>query len=318
MSLKPCIAAGLDGMSYSDITAMLVSSAVPQPHPLGTAQETPAPLPTPDSPLARHSDGVHAQNSFSHKDMLPSSHSMSSIGSRHVADTDLSLVPASATHSSSGSNSQADSSSQEADTAASLQEADTDAESTCEPAQEQPAATAETIDLQSITGASDQYNACQTPPDVHSGSIRPSQADAHDVLHLLAGVQSGDDLSMQQLQTLAGTDAESSDGTATLCDSPPGSVSSLGVDDGLPSFGQAAAMHRPGAGQINGSTTLGLSHLSAEATVSRLHAEETERKRAGSAEDKTVSSMDDMLMQKSSDEVSCQTFLPVCKSDCSN
>ena len=306
------MAAGADGMSYSDITAMLVSSAVPQPHHLGTAQETPAALPVPHSPLAHHSDGAHAQSSFSHKDMWPSSHSMS-IGSRHGADTGVSVVPASAVHSSSSSNSQAD---------ASLQEADTDAECKCEPAQEQPAAIAETIDLQSITGASDQHNACQIPPDVHSGSRQPSAADAHEVLHLLAGVQSSDDLSMQQLQTLAGMDAQSSDGITTLCDSPPESSSSLGVDDRLPSFGQAAAMHRPGAGHIDGSTTLGLSDLSAEATVSRLHAEETEsvpeQQRAGSAEGTATPVAEESLMQKSSDEVSYQTFLSVCKSGCSS
>lgn len=342
--LKPCMAAGVDGMSYSDITAMLVTSAAPQPHPLGTAQETPAPLPTPDSPLANHSDAAHAQTSFSHKDLRPSS---MSAGSRHGANTDVSLVPASATlssstavslalasatHSSSisssGSNSQAytslqeadtdvslqeadtDASLQEADTFASLQEADIDAEMTCMPGQQQPAAMAETIDLQSITGAPDQHMACQIPPDVRSGSRHSSEANAHDVLHILAGAQSSDDLSMQQLQTLAGMDAESSDGTITLCDSPPQSVSSLGADDRLPSFRQAAAVQRPGVGQLDGNTILGLSDLSAEATVSRLHAEQTEslpeQQHTGSAEGTATLGMDKMIMQKSSDEVSYQ------------
>jgi len=302
------MAAGADGMSYSDITAMLVSSAVPQAHHLDTAQETPAPLPIPHSPLANHSDGANAQNSFSHRDMRPSSHSIS-IGSRHVADTGVSVVPALAIHSSS----QAD---------ASLQEADTDAESTCMPAPEQSAARAETIDLQSILGASDQHNACQIPADVHSGSRHPSEANTHDVLHLLAGVQSSDDLSMQQLQALAGMDAQSSDGITTLCDSPPESIFSLGFDDRLPSFEQAAAMHRPGVGHIDISTMLGLSDLSAEATVSRLHAEETksvpEQQRAGPAEGTATPVLDEMLMQKSSYEVSYQVFLSVCESGCSS
>ena len=324
MLLKPCMAAGVDGMSYSDITAMLTSSAVPEPHHLDTAQETPAPLPTPDdnSPVAHHPHGAHAQSSSSHEDMRSSSHSLS-VGNSSVADTSVSVVPASATHSSSsssgGSKSQADislleadtdSSLQEADTDASLQEADTDAESTCEPAHEQPAATAETIALQSATGASDQHDACHIPPDVRSGSRHPSQADAHEVLQLLAGAQSSDDLSMQQLQTLAGMDAESSDGTTTLCDSPPQSVSSLGADDRLPSFRQAAAVQRPGVGQLDGNTILGLSDLSAEATVSRLHAEQTEslpeQQHTGSAEGTATLGMDKMIMQKSSDEVSYQ------------
>ena len=331
------MAAGVDDMSYSDITAMLVSSAVPQPHPLVTAQETPAPLPTPDdSPLANHLHGVHAQNSFSHKDLRPSSQSMSA-GSSHGADTDVSVVPASAIHSSSsssGSNSQADASLQEAGTDASLQEADIDAEMTCMPGQQEPAAMAETIDLQSTTGASGQHNACQIPPDVHSssrhpsqadvhsGSRQPSQADAHEVLQVLAGVQSSDDLSMQQLHILAGMDAQSSDGTTTLCDSPIGSVSSLGVDDRLSRFGQAAAMPRPGGGQIDGSTELGLTDLSMEATVSRLHAEETEslpeHQRAGSADSTATPVEEEWLMQQTSYEVSYQTLLSVCKSGCSS
>lgn len=298
--LKPCMAAGLDGMSYSDLTAMLVSRTVPQPHHLGTAQETPASLPIPGSPLAHHSHGAHAQNSFGHKDMRPSSHSMS-IGSRHGADTD-SVVPASAIHSSSISNRQVD---------ASLQEAGTEAEYTCVPAQEQPAATAETVDVQSTVGASDQHNACQIPPAVHSGSKHPSEADAHDVLHVLAGVQSSDDLSMQQLQTLAGMDAQSSDGTTTLCDSAPESISSLDVDDRLPSLGQAAATHRPGAGHIDDSTVLGLSDLSTEVMSSSLYAEETEnvpeQQRAGSAEGTAMPGMDDMLVSVSY-EVSYQVF----------
>ena len=294
MLLKPCTAAGLDDMSYSDITAMLASSAAPQPHHLGTAQETPTPLPIPNSPLANHPH--NAQSSCSHKDMRLSSHSMS-IGSSHESDPCVSAVPASAVHSSSGSNSQTD---------ISLQEADTDAESTCEPAQEQPAAIAETIAVQSI-GASDQHYACQIPFDVHSGRRHPSAVDAHDVLHLWAGAQSSDDLSMQQLQTLAGMDTQASDGITTLCDSPPGSISSLGIHDRLPSFAQAAAMQRPGAGRIDGNTMLGLSDLSAEATVSRLH-EETEsmpeEQRAGSADGTATPVVDEMLMQQTSYEVS--------------
>ena len=315
MLLKPCTAAGLDGMSYSDITAMLASSAAPQPHHLGTAQETPTPLPIPNSPLANHPHDAHAQSSCSHKDMRLSSHSMS-IGSSHESDPCVSAVSASAVHSSSsGSNSQTDislqeaatdASLQEADTDASLQEADTDAESTCEPAQAQPAAIAETIAVQSI-GASDQHYACQIPFDVNSGRRHPSALDAHDVLHLLAGAQSSDDLSMQQLQTLAGMDAQASDGITTLCDSPPGSISSLGIHDRLPSFAQAAAMQRPGAGHIDGNTMLGLSDLSAEATVSRLH-EETEsmpeEQRAGSADGTATPVVDEMLMQQTSYEVS--------------
>ena len=393
MLLKPCMAAGVDGMSYSDITAMLTSSAVPEPHHLDTAQETPAPLPTPDdnSPVAHHPHGAHAQSSSSHEDMRSSSHSLS-VGNSSVADTSVSVVPASATHSSSsssgGSKSQADislleadtdSSLQEADTDASLQEADTDvslqeadtdaslqeaatdvslqeadtdaslqegdtdaslqeadidAEMTCMPGQQEPAAMAETIDLQSTTGASGQHNACQIPPDVHSssrhpsqadvhsGSRQPSQADAHEVLQVLAGVQSSDDLSMQQLHILAGMDAQSSDGTTTLCDSPIGSVSSLGVDDRLSRFGQAAAMPRPGGGQIDGSTELGLTDLSMEATVSRLHAEETEslpeHQRAGSADSTATPVEEEWLMQQTSYEVSYQTLLSVCKSGCSS
>ncbi|KAL0027155.1 hypothetical protein WJX79_010685 [Trebouxia sp. C0005] len=297
---------GLDGMSYSDLTAMLVSRTVPQPHHLGTAQETPASLPIPGSPLAHHSHGAHAQNSFGHKDMRPSSHSMS-IGSRHGADTD-SVVPASAIHSSSISNRQVD---------ASLQEAGTEAEYTCVPAQEQPAATAETVDVQSTVGASDQHNACQIPPAVHSGSKHPSEADAHDVLHVLAGVQSSDDLSMQQLQTLAGMDAQSSDGTTTLCDSAPESISSLDVDDRLPSLGQAAATHRPGAGHIDDSTVLGLSDLSTEVMSSSLYAEETEnvpeQQRAGSAEGTAMPGMDDMLVSVSYEALDAGS--PHCDSD---
>ena len=314
MLLKPCTAAGLDDMSYSDITAMLASSAAPQPHHLGTAQETPTPLPIPNSPLANHPH--NAQSSCSHKDMRLSSQSMS-IGSSHESDPCVSAVSASAVHSSSsGSNSQTDislqeaatdASLQEADTDASLQEADTDAESTCEPAQAQPAAIAETIAVQSI-GASDQHYACQIPFDVHSGRRHPSAVDVHDVLHLLAGAQSSDDLSMQQLQTLAGMDAQSSDGITTLYDSPPGSVSSLGIHDRLPSFAQAAAMQRPGAGHIYGNAMLGLSDLSAEATVSRLQAEETEsmpeEQRAGSAHGTATPVVDEMLMQQTSYEVS--------------
>jgi len=375
MLLKPCMAAGVDGMSYSDITAMLTSSAVPEPHHLDTAQETPAPLPTPDdnSPVAHHPHGAHAQSSSSHEDMRSSSHSLS-VGNSSVADTSVSVVPASATHSSSsssgGSKSQADISLQEADTDVSLQEADTDAslqeaatdvslqeadtdaslqegdtdaslqeadidaEMTCMPGQQEPAAMAETIDLQSTTGASGQHNACQIPPDVHSssrhpsqadvhsGSRQPSQADAHEVLQVLAGVQSSDDLSMQQLHILAGMDAQSSDGTTTLCDSPIGSVSSLGVDDRLSRFGQAAAMPRPGGGQIDGSTELGLTDLSMEATVSRLHAEETEslpeHQRAGSADSTATPVEEEWLMQQTSYEVSYQTLLSVCKSGCSS
>ena len=295
MLLKPCTAAGLDDMSYSDITAMLASSAAPQPHHLGTAQETPTPLPIPNSPLANHPHD--AQSSCSLKDMRLSSHSMS-IGSSHESDPCVSAVPASAVHSSSGSNSQTD---------ISLQEADTDAESTCEPAQEQPAAIAETIAVQSI-GASDQHYACQIPFDVNSGRRHPSAVDAHDVLHLLAGAQSSDDLSMQQLQTLAGMDTQASDGITTLCDFPPGSVSSLGIHDRLPSFAQAAALQRPGAGHIDGNAMLGLSDLSAEAAVSRLHAEDTqsmpEEQRAGSAHGTATPVMDEMLMQQTSYEVS--------------
>jgi len=147
-------------------------------------------------------------------------------------------------------------------------------------------------------------------------------ADAHDVLHLLAGAQSSDDLSMQQLHILAGKDAQSSDGTTTLCDSPIGSVSSLGVDDRLSRFGQAAAMPRPGAGQIDGSTELGLTDLSMEATVSRLHAEETEslpeHQRAGSADSTATPVEEEWLMQQTSYEVSYQTLLSVCKSGCSS
>jgi len=236
------------------------------------------------------------------------------------ADTDVSLQEADT--DASLQEAATDVSLQEADTDASLQEADIDAEMTCMPGQQQPAAMAETIDLQSITGASGQHNACQIPPDVHSSSRHPSVADAHDVLHLLAGAQSSDDLSMQQLHILAGKDAQSSDGTTTLCDSPIGSVSSLGVDDRLSRFGQAAAMPRPGAGQIDGSTELGLTDLSMEATVSRLHAEETEslpeHQRAGSADSTATPVEEEWLMQQTSYEVSYQTLLSVCKSGCSS
>ena len=68
-----------------------------------------------------------------------------------------------------------------------------------------------------------QHDASQGLSDVAPGSSAASVPRLHDLVQTLAGAPSGDDISMQQLEALAGMNASSSDTLSTISDSSSGS-----------------------------------------------------------------------------------------------
>ena len=82
--------------------------------------------------------------------------------------------------------------------------------------------------------AHSQHDASQGPAGVASGSSAASMPRLHDWVQTLAGVSSGDDISMQQLEALAGMNGSSSDTLSAISDSLSASGSGSGSGSGSP------------------------------------------------------------------------------------